>query len=128
MAVFAAAAISSRRSAWGRAPFSWDAPTRGRLAPRAAPALHAPSTFFEPISCVRCGSSAARRSAILIVLISRCGQGLRLHHRSIEPDDVVPAQDAFGAVEQPGVASAGSLERKLLHAVRRICRHVAQDV
>src|SRR5882672_685282 len=147
MAASVAAATSSRPSASARRPCSSDAPTRGRSARQEGRGSRAPSTSCARTSYARCGCSAAPRYAVSTRPTStplvdadrglRAGAwpgatrgipALRLHHRSIEPDDVVPAQDLLGPIEQLRVTPTRTLEKKLLDAIGRGRRDVAQDV
>src|SRR6266705_454660 len=59
---------------------------------------------------------------------SRACRDLRLEDGPVEPDEVVPAQDALTAVEQLRVAATGRLERKRLHAIGRVGGRVAKNV
>src|SRR2546422_1733673 len=53
---------------------------------------------------------------------------LRQTDGAVDPKDIVPAQHFFRAIEQLGIAAAVGLERELLYTIRRIGRHVLQDV
>src|SRR6266581_5963053 len=53
---------------------------------------------------------------------------LRQKDGTIDPNDIVPAQQLFRAIEKLGVASSSCLERELLHSVGRIRRRVSQNI
>src|SRR6516162_5780646 len=53
---------------------------------------------------------------------------LRRQHRTMAPENVVPAQELLCAIEQLGIAAPAGFEGKLLHSIRRVGRGVAQDV
>jgi hypothetical protein len=48
--------------------------------------------------------------------------------RAVNPEDVVPAEDLDGVIEELVVAAARDLERELFDAVGGICGGVAKNV
>ena len=59
---------------------------------------------------------------------SDLNQILRQKYGSMDPYNVVPAEEFLRAVKQLRVRTATSLERELFYAIRRIRRDVSQDI
>src|SRR5690348_789100 len=63
-----------------------------------------------------------------IFLVLKAKWHARQKHGAIQPDNVIPTQHLFRAIEQFCETAAGGFERKITHAIRRIRGRVPENV